>query len=493
MRKFRSGSLILGGGVFIVIFSLILEVLGIGKPGIQAAQLLGILAGVVLSFIGWGIILSGQKEGAGAWKVDWKSLFHVDDVSVPGWVLFGFVITFVLLFIIPNYFNADHRVQYFNRYLPEIVPIGRDLTFSTDNIRNWLVSGRNLYDAQYHVYPPLYAVVFAPLVLLSYPARFYFITLVTFACMVFILLLIPGLMKAGKRFSITIFFFLTAIVSYGMQFEFERGQYNVIAFTLSFLAIYLFHYHGSFRHLAYLLFSVAIHLKIYPAIFIFMFIKDWRDWKGNLMRWMGLGVFNFALLFTLGPAVFFDFLGAITKYSGDTWSRPYNLSIRSFIHGLSDQQVWPLQPSWAAWISDHSILIELFFLAFFLLCLLAVVAKAYQNGEHPLNYDLFLICTIGAMIIPAVSIDYKLPLLAPPLALALAGRSMKSTGLKKISIILLIILISAAYSVTLFPFIDRPPLLANSLPMVLIILISITLLNFLDGSALAKYPPPENP
>jgi hypothetical protein len=160
---------------------------------------------------------------------------------------------------------------------------------------------------------------------------------------------------------------------------------------------------------------------------------------------------------------------------------------------LSDQQVWPLQPSWAAWISDHSILIELFFLVFFLLCLLAVVAKAYQNGEHPLNYDLFLICTIGAMIIPAVSIDYKLPLLAPPLALALAGRSMKSTGLKKISIILLIILISAAYSVTLFPFIDRPPLLANSLPMVLIILISITLLNFLDGSALAKYPPPENP
>ncbi len=494
MRKFHSGFLTLGGGVFIFIFSLFLDVLGIGKPGIQAAQLLGILAGVVFSLIGWGIILAGQqKEGPDQWRVDWKSIFHIDNVPVLGWVLFGFLITFVLLFIIPNYFNSDHRVYYFNRYLPEIVPIGRDLTFSTDNIHGWLVSGRNLYDAQYHVYPPLYAVIFAPLVLLSYPARFYFITLATFTCMVFILLFLPGLMKVGKRYSMATFFFLTAIISYGMQFEFERGQYNIIAFTLSFLAIYLFHFHGSFRHLAYLLFSVAIHIKIYPAIFIFMFIKDWRDWKGNLFRFIGLGLFNFALLFTLGAAVFVDFLGAITKYSNDTWSRPYNLSIRSFIYALSHQQVLPLQPSWAAWINNNSVLIELSFLIFFLLCLIAVILKAYRNGERPINYDLFLICTIGALIIPAVSIDYKLPLLASPLAMALAGRSMQSTGLKKIIIILLIILISAAYSVTLFPFIDRPTFLTNSLPMVLIILISITLLNFLDGSALAKPPPSENP
>ena len=219
MHTSRSGFYILGLGIFLVIFSLILDVLGIGKPGIQAAQLLGVLVGILTSFIGWGIILKRRKEGVDFWKIDWKSLVYIDDIPAIVWVIFGFLITFVPLFIIPSFFNSDHHVHYFNRFLPEIVPIGRDLTYSTDIIRSWLVSGQNLYDAKYHVYPPLYAVVFAPLVLLSYPARFYFITAVTFGCMVTLLLLAPALMKVGNRYSLAVFFFFTVIISYGMQFE----------------------------------------------------------------------------------------------------------------------------------------------------------------------------------------------------------------------------------------------------------------------------------
>jgi hypothetical protein len=492
---FRSGFYILGFGIFFITFSLILDVLGIGKSGIQAAQLLGVLVGVLTSFIGLGVILTRRKEreGVDPWKINWKNLVPIDDFSALVWVLFGFLVTFFLLFIIPSFFNLDHRVHYFNRFLPEIVPIGRDFTYSTNNIRNWLVSGQSPYDAEYHVYPPLYAVVFAPLVLLSYPANFYFITTVTFGCMVILLLLMPAIMKMGNRYSLAVFFFLTAIVSYGMQFEFERGQYNIIAFTLGFLAIYLFHYHESFRHLAYLLFSVSIHLKIYPAILIFMFIKDWRDWRGNATRLIGLGLFNIALLFVLGQSMFVDFLRAITEYTGATWSRPYNLSIRSFVYALSHQEIVPLSSSTASWLNENLTLVELSFMAFFLLCFIAVIVKAYRNNERLINYDLLLICTIGAMIIPSVSIDYKLPLLAPPLVLALAGRSMRSTGLRKVIVIFLVIAISVAYSVTLFPFIDRPPFLANSLPMLFIILAAITLLNFLDGSALAELLPSGNP
>lgn len=494
MHTSRSGFYILGFGIFIATFSLMFDVLGFGKPGIQAAQLLGVLVGVLTSFVGWGIILMGRKEGGNRWNVDLRSLVHyINDAPVLVWVIFGFLITFVLLFIVPNFFNLDHRVHYFNRFLPEIVPIGRDLTYSTDNIQNWLVTGANLYDAEYHVYPPLYAIVFAPLVLLSYPARFYFITVITLGCMIVLLLLMPALMKVGRRYSMAVFFFLTAIVSYGMQFEFERGQYNIIAFTLGILAIYLFHYQESFRHLAYLLFSVSIHLKLYPAIFVLMFIKDWRDWRGNLIRFTGLGLFNVALLFVLGPSMFVDFLTSIVKYTGDTWSRPYNLSIKSFVFALSHQEIVPLSSSAVVWLGNNSTLVELSFLAFFFLCLFAVIAKAYRNSEHSINCDLLLICTVGAMIIPSVSIDYKLPLLSLPLLLALAGRSMQSTGLRKIIVIFLIIVISSAYSVTLFPFIDRPPFLANSLPMMLIILVVITLLNFLDGSAMADLPPLQNP
>jgi hypothetical protein len=52
---------------------------------------------------------------------------------------------------------------------------------------------------------------------------------------------------------------------------------------------------------------------------------------------------------------------------------------------------------------------------------------------------------------------------------------------RKILAILLVFLLSLAYSMTLFPYIYRPEYLANSLPMLIVILAAITLLSFLDS------------
>jgi hypothetical protein len=165
------------------------------------------------------------------------------------------------------------------------------------------------------------------------------------------------------------------------------------------------------------------------------------------------------------------------------------MSARSFVYALHHQEVVPLPPATAEWISRNSSLIELSVMVFFLLCLFTVVFKAYRNDEHTINYDLLLICAIGALMIPSVSIDYKLPLLALPLMLALGGRSMQGTGVKRALSVVLIVILSASYSVTLFPFIYKPTPLANNFPVLLIMLVAATLLNLLDGSALAK--PPE--
>jgi hypothetical protein len=318
------------------------------------------------------------------------------------------------------------------------------------------------------------------MLLLSYPANFFFITAVTLGGIILLFLLIPALTNAKHVSSLSVFFFLTVIFSYGMQFELERGQLNAIAFTLCVLAVYLFHYHESFRHLSYLLFSLAIQLKIYPAIFIFMFIKDWRDWN-NLLRFLGLALFNFALLFALGYSIFADFFRALIDNLGITLTFPGNHSLKAFIYNLTDSGFGLLQPATVSWLKGNSSLIEALFSAFYFLCLLAVLVKAYKSKEHGINLDLLLICTIGAMILPAVSIDYKLPLLAAPIAMALSHRPMQFMRLKKILAILLVIILSFAYSMTLFPYIYRPAYLANSLPMLLIILTAITLLNFLDS------------
>jgi hypothetical protein len=266
-----------------------------------------------------------------------------------------------------------------------------------------------------------------------------------------------------------------------MQFELERGQFNIIAFTLCILAIYLFHCHGTFRHLAYLLFSVAVQIKIYPAIFIFMFIKDWRDWKNNLLRFASLGLFNIALLFVLGYTMFLEFFRALVDHLGITLTFPGNHSIKAYVYNLTNSGFDLFHPATISWLKNNSSLIEALFFAFYFLCLLAQLLKAYKNKERGINPDLLLTYTIGAMILPTVSIDYKLPLLAAPMALALSHRTMKFMGPRKIAAILLVLMLSLAYSMTLFPYIYKPGYLANSFPMLLLILTAITLLSFLDN------------
>lgn len=486
MRTSHIAYFLLGLGILIIVFSLTMDMLGIGKSGIQAAQLSGIMAGIVSVFLGWGILLKSKEDGAERLLPNWKAIRQINNASPLPWILIGFAIAFFGLFIIPSTMNSDHRFHYFNRFLPEIAPIGRDLMFSTNNILAWLVSGANPYEMPYHVYPPLYTVVFAPLVLLSYPTRFYFMTTLTFVCIAILSMLMPILMKAQRRYSIYVFFFLTVIISYGMLFEYERGQFNVIAFTFALVAVYLFHHQPSFRHFAYLLLSISIHLKLYPAIFILMFIKNWKDWKGNLLRFAGIGIFNIMLLFSAGTSMFRSFMNSIATYTNDTWSRPYNLSIRSFVYALANKEIIPFSDSVAARLKANLLGLEFLFLIFFGLCLLIVIVKAYKNNEHAINFDLLMILTIGALIIPSVSIDYKLPLLALPLSLALSQRSIQGAGVKKFSIILSIIFASTAYTVILFPFTDKPTILANNFPMIIVMLASITLLNLLDGSALSQ-------
>jgi hypothetical protein len=487
----KSGYFILGIGILLAIFSLTADILGLGEGGIQAAQLLGAEAGVVLALIGWGIVEARRNEEINSFALNPAGLRRILELPMIAWVLLGFLIIFTLLFIFPSFFNPDHRIHYFNRFIPEIAPIGRDLTYSTDSIARWLVSGQELYDAEFHVYPPFYAVVFAPLLLLRYPANYYFISAMTLLSMVVLVFAIPGRINGRSDRSISVFFFLTVIVSYGMLFELERGQFNVIAFMLCILAVYIFHFHNSFRHLAYLLFSVSVQLKIYPVLLIFMFIREWRDWKGNLMRLFGLGVFNFSLLFALGPSVFSDFIRVISTYTDATWSRPYNHSIRSFVFELATPASGLPPSAGLAWLKENLVLVEFLLMAYFFACLLAVVARTYKIGWRGINFDLLLISTLGALMLPSVSIDYKLPLLAPALALALMHRPMQSGWLRKLLAILLVVILSASYSVTLFSFIDRQAFPSNSLPMLLIMLTAATLLNFVDPPVPAEAHVPE--
>ena len=475
----RIGYALIVIGAFGVIGSIMVDRFGLGKPGIQAAQLLGILLGVILAFVGLGFINTYRTEKFNLLNRARAICDYFLNLPSIVWVIVGFLLVYVMLFIFPVFFNSEHRILYFNRYIPDAAPIGLDLNTIVVFLRTWLTSNQSPYPTLF--YPPLHHVLLAPLVLLDYPQSYYFVTMLTLASFFVLSLLIPLLVNKNREYSIPIFFFVTSLFSYGLQFELERGQFNVITFTLCMIAIYLFYFHNSFRHLAYLLFSFSVQLRIYPAIFIIMFVSNWATWKQNIKRLFWIGILNLALLFVLGYTMFIDFIRSVSGKLDASWTWIGNHSITAFVYNLTNSNLGLFAPNTLNWLKEHSTFISITLLVYFLICLAAVVVKDYVTKARGLNPDLLLICTIGGLIIPSVSHDYKLALLAGVMAICLSNRMVTSLRWKKMLSVFLITIASLAYSITLFPFKYKPEYLKNSFPPLLVILTSVTLLSFIDA------------
>jgi uncharacterized membrane protein YhaH (DUF805 family) len=117
----------------------------------------------------------------------------------------------------------------------------------------------------------------------------------------------------------------------------------------------------------------------------------------------------------------------------------------------------------------------------------------YMARARPRNLTwayLFLACTIGAMIIPATSHDYKLPLLIAPVILLLDSITLaQPNSLLKGFRIACLVLCSAAFGSTLFPYTnkifipgigDTPVslLVQNNLPALMAVLMGFAFLVF---------------
>jgi hypothetical protein len=474
-------ALIASGGIAIA-FSLLVDLIGIGDDGIQAAQLLGIQAGAFLLLTGIGLSLT-------KWSNDIRIAFNLRAwiIKIMGypvivWVLVTFVASYSLLFISYVFLNPGLQMNYLTKYLPEAGRIGLDIRAIMRYIEEWLVLDQSPYATGFIAYPPLTLVLFAPLLLIGYPAYFKLMTLITLIGFGTATLFIPLALNKSKGVSIILLMFVTGLFSYGLQFELERGQSNMIAFALGMVSIYLFHAHPKLRFFSYILFSLAVQLKIYPVIFIIMLIDNWRDWKTNFVRLAGISLFNIALLFVLGFDLFQDFLAStlLQQSQSATWN---GVSIRSFVFVLSNTGYSVFPESIISAAGQYPRVFELSFLALFFLCLITLIVLAFIRRENGFNPYLLLACTVGALIIPAVSNDYKLPLIIGPVSILLSGwPAMKKVSKKFASIVLLIIVLMAFWT-TLYPFKIKPEILHNSMPVLLLILIAVTVVNLLTDES----------
>lgn len=399
------------------------------------------------------------------------------NVPYSFWVLLCFFIVFFAYFIMPTFLNAYHDLRLFTEF-PKHESLGYDLT---DRIRfsQMLLDSGTPYD-QRNFYPPLQSLFTLRFALTGPDTSFVFMTLISFGCFLLITALWPFLTaKKHHLNSLAVFVILTGLYSLGFWFELESGQFNLFAMLCCFTAIYLFHRFPKMRWLAYLLFIISVNLKIYPGIFVVCFTDDWHAWKKNLLRWGLLLTGCFACLFVLGWKVFLDFM----YYMRSELGHPSNIwignhSIESFT-SLAVQSFKGSNPSLFQTLNAYQKVIQYFFLLVYGACLLSVWLKMYRKKIKADNPYFMLVLTIGAMLIPATSHDFKLSVLAAPMALLFNQLDQLRSGKNRIDLaaLLLICLTTLAYSATLFVHTENLPLvLHNNFPALMLLLIVVVLL-----------------
>jgi len=340
----------------------------------------------------------------------------------------------------------------------------------------WAVMGQSPYIGA-NLYPPLTAILFTPLLGLPYRSAYAVITFLSLGCFFALTLFLP--LDAGRPRRLSPLLMLVValgLLSYGMQFELERGQFNLIAMTSCLSGIWIFHRHPKARLLAYALISLAIQLKLYPLVFIVFMVDDWRAWGSNLKRVLGLALFNVGLFFVLGMEVFNDFLRGIWVQVRDPNIWIGNHSIASFVDMLFLSEEGPQWMS-GTWLQANTTALKMGLLILISICMALVLLHSIQRNQQGLDLYLLLAFTLGALVIPSVSHDYTLSVLSAPVALLFhtVPFSDQIRDRRRGPFLLLVLLFSFAYGSTLFSYTNKPLTLANNLPALVVMLLITTI------------------
>lgn len=465
-NRVKNGVIIAGAGIAITVLAAN-YFQSSRENGFGALQTSGLFLGIFLILLGATLPASVSSSNRTAIKVD-RGQF-IETVLIA-----SFVMGFIVFFFIPVFLNPSNKIAYPNDYIRDTGRIGFDIRSIVIRLDNWYTDGVSPYNDNFIAYPPLALVVLSPFTRLEYPLYYKTIIVATLFCYTATALIISQ-WKMGhqSRFAVPLVF-LAGIFSYGLQFELERGQFNLIAFTLCLIAIVIFHSLPQYRYTAYLFFALSVQMKVYPIFFIVMFIDDWRDWRGNLKRISGLLAANFVLLFVLGVDLFRDFIRAIASYQfAYDSNRHENLSIKGFIYSLSNGDIVAIPGATQSVLKQFSTTLEVFFFALLGICVIGIILRSYQLNFKGFNPFLLMACTISALIIPSVSNDYKLSLLIASTAILLANLQNTSERGRKVIFYALTFILTLAYWSTNYPYVLKPELLSRNFPALIIMLITL--------------------
>jgi len=328
-------------------------------------------------------------------------------------------------------------------------------------------------------FPPLFTLSMAPVFALKLTSADYYkvIFFATILSYIFIGLVFPLLILKKKTLPTSVLFvFITGLLGYGLQFELERGNFNVITLALGLAAVYVYWRYPKVRAISYLLLTISIQFKLYPAILVILLIDNRDTVTKNLKRIFLFGFSNVGLLFIMGWNGFIEFLRSVsTQIDGSGYVRD---------HGINNFLEWLNKHFLGEMLGTRILLaLKIFITLLILGTIILILINAYRNMQlDQLHLPLLFVCLLGMLLLPPASRDYKLPFLCAIMGVMLIYyfdkiKTVRSTMYT--SVIVSLFIISLSYSVTSFSWIYKPVVFQNSFPFVFLIFVSIIISEFI--------------
>jgi len=322
--------------------------------------------------------------------------------------IIGFILSYITIYIRYTYFDGATSM----RFPQDIFALQSSLDLISCKTTASKSFDAGKISGVWFVYSPLYVIVYKILSFIPEEPLRWGALLTTLFCYFFSFIYI--LKSIGGRLldnTAVIILFISGFFSYGLRFEMDRGQDNCICIFLFLLGVHFSKKsHIATRLLGYSIAILAIHLKVWPVILFPALYNHRVSIKSNVIT---LGIFiaaNFALLFSLGPGFFINYIQALihANSTSDVWVA--NLSLHSF-------KILTLQylPNIKDSISNS---INCFVILYF--STLAYSFFKFKRSDLPAQINLYI---LGGLLFPSISFDYKLSVLGIGLALLYSGYS----------------------------------------------------------------------
>lgn len=388
-----------------------------------------------------------------------KQALRLSEIRPLTIAVLAFVIAFTFIQFPVTLFQTGLR----NRPdpVPFSDPVGYDLAWEMRSSQVYLEQGYLGQDIPFNLF------LFAPLLSIDFVQAYKLVTVFSYIAFLFIVFIAPRLLARSREqvAPLIAVFGIVGLFSYGLQFELEQGQYNILAFACSLLAGYLFHQQPRYRWAAYVFFSISFQMKLWPGIFILLLVDNWREWKTIVLRFSALIAANVALFFMLGSKFlyFFTYISDIKYEHFGEWG----LSIEGGLYWLG--LTFP-------WIRDNSGWLSLCLFLILLICLAAVIRQLYANNSRTFDPNLLFVCIGAAMLVPTLSNDYKLAILLPATILLLADTPLAKQSMRGTFTAICLFLVALGTSITAFSFVIKPEFLKNNMPILIMQIILVAIL-----------------